>query len=217
MTPAPVETIGVEAVRRAERALAKADPVLAGLIKRKGPCTLGSPTKGSEFVTLVRSIVFQQLAGRAASVIHGRFVAAVGGRVTPAAVLGTSFEDLRGAGLSTNKALSLLDLAEAHGDGRIKPRRLKSMGDDEVVAELVSVRGIGRWTAEMFLMFHLGRLDVWPTGDLAVRNGFAQAWGLPASPTAKELEPMGDRFRPYRSVVAWYCWAALEVTPPEGW
>jgi DNA-3-methyladenine glycosylase II len=211
------EPTGVDEVKKAERWLAKTDPVLKALIKQAGPCTLGTPTPGSEFVTLARAIVFQQLAGRAASVIHGRFVTAIGGKVTPAAVLATSFDDLRGAGLSTNKALSLIDLAEAHRDGRIKPRLLKNLPDDEVVAELVSVRGIGRWTAEMFLMFHLGRLDVWPVGDLGVRNGLAKAWGLPASPTPKEMEPMGDRFRPYRSVVAWYCWAAVEVTPPEGW
>ncbi|MDP1794047.1 MAG: DNA-3-methyladenine glycosylase 2 family protein [Acidimicrobiales bacterium] len=217
MNPAAVATTGVDAVKKAERVLAKTDPVMARLIKDNGPCTLGTPTPGSEFVTLCRSIVFQQLAGRAAATIHGRFVAAIGGKVTLAAVLAAPFEDLRGAGLSTAKALSVKDLAEAHGDGRIKPRKLRSLSDDEIVAELVSVRGIGRWTAEMFLMFHLGRLDVWPTGDLAVRNGFAKAWGLPESPKPKEMEPMGDRFRPYRSVVAWYCWTAIDVTPPEGW
>lgn len=211
------ELTGVAAVQKAERWLAKNDPVLKALIKRAGPCSLGTPSPGTEFVTLCRSVVFQQLAGKAAATIHGRFVTAIGGKVTPAAVLATPFESLRGAGLSNNKALSIIDLAEAHRDGRIKPRLLHSMADDEVVAELVSVRGIGRWTAEMFLMFHLGRLDVWPTGDLGVRNGLAKAWGLPASPTPKEMEPMGDRFRPYRSVVAWYCWTAVEISPPEGW
>ncbi len=210
------ELTGVEAVKRGEKFLAKTDPVLKQLIKEAGPCTLGTPTPGSEFVTLCRSIVFQQLAGRAAATIHGRFVTAIGGKVTPAAVLATPFEDLRAAGLSNNKALSLIDLAEAQTDGRIKPRKLKSLPDEEVIAELVSVRGIGRWTAEMFLMFHLGRLDVWPTGDLGVRNGLGKAWGIP-SPTPKEMEPMGERFRPYRSIVAWYCWAAVETTPPEGW
>jgi DNA-3-methyladenine glycosylase II len=157
------------------------------------------------------------LAGRAASVIHGRFVAAIGGKVTPQAVLATPFDELRAAGLSGNKATSLIDLANAHLDGRIKTRKIPAMSDDEVVEHLCMVRGIGRWTAEMFLMFHLGRLDVWPTGDLGVRNGYGKAWGLPGTPTAKELEPLGDRFRPWRSVVAWYCWAAVEVTPPEGW
>ncbi len=217
MTAATKPTTGVEAVRAAERFLKKADPVLARLIAEAGPCTLGTPTKGTAMVTLARAIVFQQLAGRAASVIHGRFVEAVGGKVTPESVLATPFDELRAAGLSTAKANSLIDLATAHGDGRVKPRKLASLSDDEIVEELVSVRGIGRWTAEMFLMFHLGRLDVWPTGDLGVRNGYGKAWGLAATPNAKELEPLGDRFRPYRSVVAWYCWAAVEVTPPQGW
>ncbi len=210
-------TAGVDAVAHAERFLSKADPVLKGLIKEAGPCTLSRPTPGSVYTTLARAIVFQQLAGRAAAVIHGRFVEAIGGRVTPAAVLATPFENLRAAGLSTAKANSLIDLAVAHGDGRVKPRRIPYMSDEEVVEHLVSVRGIGPWTAEMFLMFHLGRLDVWPTGDLGVRNGYGKAWALRATPTAKELEPLGDRFRPFRSVVAWYCWAAVEITPPQGW
>ena len=206
----------VEDVRKAERVLAKQDPVLKRLIKQSGPCTLGTPTPGTTFVTLARSIVFQQLAGRAAATIHGRFVTAIGGKVTPQAVLATDFDTLRAAGLSGNKATSLIDLANAHLDGRINTRKIPSMTDDEIVEHLCTVRGIGRWTAEMFLMFHLGRLDVWPTGDLGVRNGYGIAWGVPA-PTAKELEPLGDRFRPWRSVVAWYCWTAVDVTPPEGW
>ena len=218
MSPSPNgAATGVDAVAQAERVLRKADPVLRGLIDEAGPCTLGTPTPGSVYRTLARAIVFQQLAGRAASVIHARFVTAIGGKVTPQAVLATPFDTLRGAGLSTAKANSLIDLAVAHGDGRVKPRQIPSMSDDEVVEHLVSVRGIGRWTAEMFLMFHLGRLDVWPTGDLGVRNGDGKAWGLNATPTAKELEPLGDRFRPYRSVVAWYCWAAVEISPPSGW
>jgi DNA-3-methyladenine glycosylase II len=208
--------VGLEDVRKAERVLAKQDPVLKQLIKANGPCTLGTPTPGTTFVTLARSIVFQQLAGRAAATIHGRFVTAIGGKVTPQAVLATDFDTLRGAGLSGNKATSLIDLANAHLDGRINTRKLPSMTDDEIVEHLCTVRGIGRWTAEMFLMFHLGRLDVWPTGDLGVRNGYGKAWGVP-SPTAKELEPLGDRFRPWRSVVAWYCWTAVDVEPPEGW
>lgn len=208
---------GVDAVAEAERFLAKRDPVLKRLIAEAGPCSLSKPTPGSVFVTLARAIVFQQLAGRAAAVIHARFVEAIGGRVTPAAVLATPFDTLRAAGLSTAKANALIDLAVAHGDGRVKPRKLPTLADDEIVAELVSVRGIGRWTAEMFLMFHLGRLDVWPAGDLGVRNGFAKAWGLPVAPTEKEMPALGERFRPYRSVVAWYCWAAVEVTPPQGW
>ncbi|HUR78762.1 MAG TPA: hypothetical protein VMZ22_12505 [Acidimicrobiales bacterium] len=208
---------GTAEVKKAERFLKQADPVLAKLIADAGPCTLGTPTPGTTFVTLARAIVFQQLAARAASVIHGRFVQAIGGKVTPQAVLDTPLDALRSAGLSGNKAASLVDLANAHLDGRVNTRKIPSMSDDEIVEHLCMVRGIGRWTAEMFLMFHLGRLDVWPTGDLGVRNGYGKAWGLAATPTAKELEPFGEPYRPYRSVVAWYCWTAVEVTPPEGW
>ena len=198
-------------VAKAERSLAKLDPVLKRLIDQAGPCSIGGPSRnGSAFAELVRSITFQQLAGRAAATIHGRLVVAVGGRVTPAAILATPVEAMRAAGMSGAKAASVIDLAMAFTDGRVKTRRLSSLPDDELVAELSSVRGIGRWTAEMFLMFHLGRLDVWPTGDLGVRNGYARAWGLAEPPKPKELELLGDRFRPHRSIVAWYCWRALE-------
>jgi DNA-3-methyladenine glycosylase II len=200
----------------AERHLAKLDPVLKRLILAAGPCTIGGPSRnGTAFAELVRSITFQQLAGRAAATIHGRLVAAVGGKVTPATILSTPVDAMRAAGMSGAKTASVIDLATAFTDGRVKARRLSTLPDDEIVAELSSVRGIGRWTAEMFLMFHLGRLDVWPTGDLGVRNGYARAWDLPAPPKPKELESMGDRFRPYRSIVAWYCWRAMDTVTPE--
>jgi DNA-3-methyladenine glycosylase II len=116
-----------------------------------------------------------------------------------------------GAGLSGNKAASVCDLAAKVTDGTVvlDGRGLAREGDEEVIERLTTVRGIGPWTAEMFLMFQLGRLDVWPTGDLGVRKGFGLAWKIPM-PSAKELAPLGDEFRPYRSVVAWYCWRAVE-------
>ena len=119
---------------------------------------------------------------------------------------------LRAAGLSARKAASLQDLAAKVTDGTVllDPAALRSESDAEVVARLTTVLGIGRWTAEMFLIFQLRRLDIWPTGDLGVRKGFGLAWGIPM-PTAKELEPLGDPYRPYRSVVAWYCWRAAEL------
>ena len=121
-------------------------------------------------------------------------------------------ERLRGAGLSGGKAASLRDLAGRVLDGTVvlSSRGLAKEPDDEVVARLSTVRGIGRWTAEMFLIFQLRRLDVWPTGDFGVRRGYGLAWGMPM-PTAKVLEPLGERFRPYRSVAAWYCWRAVEL------
>jgi DNA-3-methyladenine glycosylase II len=143
-------------------------------------------------------------------------VAALGGEVTPEAMVAIAPEDLRAAGMSGNKAASVSDLAAKVLDGTVvlEPRGLAREPDEEIIERLTTVRGIGRWTAEMFLMFQLRRLDVWPTGDLGVRKGFGVAWGIPM-PSAKELEPLGDPFRPYRSAVAWYCWRAAEQ-PGQG-
>jgi DNA-3-methyladenine glycosylase II len=126
--------------------------------------------------------------------------------------LSLSSQTLRAVGLSANKAASMRDLATKVLDGSVAldPAGLRGQGDDEVVAMLAGVRGIGTWTAQMFLMFQLRRLDVWPTGDLGVRKGFGLAWGMP-TPTPKQLETLGDPYRPYRSVVAWYCWRAAEL------
>ncbi|HEY3701822.1 MAG TPA: hypothetical protein VGL32_06170 [Acidimicrobiales bacterium] len=166
----------------------------------------------THFAALVRSVTYQQLAGAAATAIHGRLIAALGGDVTPEGVLALSSEALRAAGLSGNKAASLRDLSAKVLDGTVvlDPRGLSREGDEEVITRLSSVRGIGRWSAEMFLMFQLRRLDVWPTGDLGVRRGYGLAWGIPM-PTPRQLEPLGDPFRPYRTVVAWYCWRASEL------
>jgi DNA-3-methyladenine glycosylase II len=118
---------------------------------------------------------------------------------------------LRAAGLSANKLASLRDLASKTLDGTVDLRRMPRLGDEDVVAALVTVRGIGPWTAEMFLIFQLRRLDVWPVGDLGVRQGYGLAWGLDEAPSAKELRPLGDRFRPYRSIAARYCWEAVHL------
>lgn len=197
-------------VADAEAELARRDPVLAGLIAATGPCVLGERKGRSHFETMARSITFQQLAGSAARAIWARVRLLVPGRFTPEAVLALDIDTLRGAGLSGAKARSISDLAQHVVDGRVHFNRVSRMSDDEIVAELTQVWGIGAWTAQMFLMFQLGRLDVWPVLDLGVRNGYARAWGGP-EPTAKELEPLGERFRPYRSVAAWYCWRALEI------
>jgi DNA-3-methyladenine glycosylase II len=191
--------------------LAEQDPVLRRLVAEAGPARVRPPAE-SHFEALVRAIVYQQLAGPAAAAIHGRLIAALGGEVTPQRLLSLPDEALRSAGLSGSKTASLRDLAAKIGDGTVvlDPAGLRAESDAEVVARLSTVRGIGKWTAEMFLMFQLRRLDVWPTGDLGVRKGFGLAWGIP-TPTAKELEPLGDPYRPYRSVVAWYCWRAAEI------
>lgn len=191
--------------------LAERDPVIRALVADAGPAKV-SPPDESHFEALVRAITYQQLAGAAATAIHGRLIAALGGEVTPERLLSLSTDTLRSAGLSGNKTLSLQDLAARVLDGTVvlDQAGLRAESDDEVVARLSSVRGIGRWTAEMFLMFQLRRLDVWPTGDLGVRKGFGLAWRI-ETPTPKQLEPLGDPFRPYRSVVAWYCWRAAEI------
>lgn len=198
-------------VAAAERALARRDPVLRGLIRTKGPCVLTGPPRRPHFEALARSITYQQLAGRAAEAIWQRVRALVPGAFTPEAVLAVDPTALRGAGLSGAKARSITDLAAHIAGGTVHLSRSGRMTDDAIVAELSQVWGIGTWTAQMFLMFQLGRLDVWPVLDLGVRNGYGRAWGLMDPPTAKELEPLGEAFRPYRSVAAWYCWRALEV------
>jgi DNA-3-methyladenine glycosylase II len=191
--------------------LASRDPVLAGLVEAAGPIRIGRRT-GSHFAGLVEAIVYQQLAGPAARAIHRRLLAALDEDVQPEALLALSDETLRAAGLSANKARSLRDLAAKVLDGTVvlSPRGLSRQPDEEVIARLSTVRGIGPWTAQMFLIFRLRRLDVWPTGDFGVRQGYGLAWNVPA-PTARELEPLGDPYRPYRTVVAWYCWRAVEL------
>jgi DNA-3-methyladenine glycosylase II len=196
--------------------LAARDPVIAVLVEGAGLPKFRPPQE-SHFAALVRSIVYQQLAGPAATAIHGRLIASLGGQADPEALLGRSAEELRAVGLSGNKAASLRDLATKVLDGTvvIEPRRLSREADEEVIIRLSTVRGIGRWTAEMFLMFQLRRLDVWPTGDLGVRKGYGLAWRIP-TPTARELDPLGDPYHPYRSVVAWYCWRATELYAGAG-
>jgi DNA-3-methyladenine glycosylase II len=196
--------------------LSERDPVLRRLSAQAGVPRLRPPTE-THFAALVRSILYQQLAGPAAAAIHGRLIAALGGEVTPQQLLSLPVQTLRAAGLSGNKTASLQDLATKVLDGTVvlDPPGLRAESDAEVIARLSTVRGIGKWTAEMFLMFQLRRLDVWPTGDLGVRKGYGLAWGIP-TPTAKELEPLGGPYRPYRSVLAWYCWRAAELYAGAG-
>jgi DNA-3-methyladenine glycosylase II len=195
----------------AARILATRDPVVARLVADAGSPRLRRPQE-SHFAALVRAIVYQQLAGAAAAAIHGRLITAVNSDVQPEALIALSDESLRAVGLSANKTASLRDLATKVLDGTVvlSPRGLSRQSDEEVTARLTAVRGIGPWTADMFLMFQLRRLDVWPTGDFGVRRGYGLAWNVP-TPSARELQPLGDPYRPYRSVVAWYCWRAVEL------
>jgi DNA-3-methyladenine glycosylase II len=212
MTMAPDVQPGRKATfAAAARILAARDPVIARLVEQAGPPRIGRPAE-SHFATLVRAIVYQQLAGAAAAAIHGRLIAALGDDVQPEALIALTDETLRAVGLSRAKVASLRDLAAKVVDGTVvlSPRGLSRESDEEIIARLSAVRGIGRWTAEMFLLFQLRRPDVWPVGDLGVRRGYGLAWRIP-TPTARELQPLGDPYRPFRSVVAWYCWRAAEL------
>jgi len=211
-----VVELGARSLRAAIDEVASRDLVLADLVARVGAIRHRPRDPDGPFAALVRSIVFQQLAGRAAQAIYGRVRAVVGETLTPEALNGVSDETLRAAGLSGNKLASLRDLSAKVLDGTVVLSRTSRRSDEELIERLTAVRGIGRWTAEMYLMFQLRRLDIWPVGDLGVRQGYGLAWNLDPPPTPKRLEPRGDRFRPYRSIVARYCWAAVPLLRPGG-
>ena len=202
-------------VEEGARELARRDKVMKRMVREHGVPDLHRRRGRSHFAELARMICYQQLAGRAAAAIHGRFDALFDGDPTPAAVLKTPEAKLRGVGLSAAKTASIRDLALKVDTGVVELDRVARLSDDKLVSELILVRGIGEWTAHMFLMFQLGRLDVWPTLDFGVRNGFGRLYGIDPMPTPKQLQGEGDRFRPYRSLVAWYCWRAVDTTTPD--
>jgi DNA-3-methyladenine glycosylase II len=186
---------------------------MARLIKAAGRMELRDPLEDS-FAALVRSIMYQQLAGAAAATIHGRFLKLFSDDLSPTAVLGLPEGAMRTAGVSGAKAAAIADLALKVGDGTVPLHDVDLLSDDDLVARLVQVRGIGRWTAEMFLMFQLRRLDVWPVDDYGVRKGWALAHKLKEPLAPRALEAEGERFRPYRSIAAWYCWRAVDTVLP---
>jgi DNA-3-methyladenine glycosylase II len=210
MSVASSEVIPAE-VLKATRAIANRDPSMAACIEIVGPCRIRAG-QGDYFAALVRSVAYQQLAGRAAAAIHGRFVEGVGGTVTAEAVMATPDTTIRAAGMSGAKTASLRDLAAKVLDGTVPLEGIEAYSDDEIVERLVKVRGIGRWTAEMFLLFELRRLDIWPVDDFAVRKGYARIHGVDEMPKPGELVALGEVYRPWRSVAAWYCWRGSEAT-----
>jgi DNA-3-methyladenine glycosylase II len=193
--------------------VARRDPALGRLVDLLGPPAIRPPLEGY-FAALVRAIAFQQLAGRAAAAIHGRFLANFVEGLTPEAVLALPEELFRSAGLSAAKTASIRDLAAKTVDGTVPLEGLEAYSDDEIVERLSTVRGIGPWTAEMFLIFQLRRPDVWPVDDFGVRKGYAIAHELPTLPKPKELAALGDLYRPYRTIAAWYCWRANDTVLP---
>lgn len=203
----------LEAIRQ----LSTADARLGWLIANAGPFTMQLRTMHSPFEALARNIIYQQLHGNAAAAIHQRVIALCGNKkLRPQHILEATDVELRGAGLSRAKLAALQDLAAKTLDGTVPSlARLRRMEDEEIIERLTTVRGIGRWTVEMLLMSRLGRADVLPVGDYAVRKGFALVYGLAESPKPKELAQHGEQYwKPFRTVASWYLWRALEL-PPE--
>ncbi len=188
--------------------LRTADPTLGEIIQRVGD--YGIQFRSPDLETLVKSIVFQQLSGRVASVIFARLVKAAGGRITAETILKLRPARMRAAGLSTQKIAYIRDLARHTRDGVVIFEELPDLPDAEVIARLTQVKGIGVWTAHMFLIFALRRADVLPTGDLGIRNAIRKAYGMEGLPTPAEMERMAERWRPYCSVASWYLWRSLE-------
>jgi 3-methyladenine DNA glycosylase/8-oxoguanine DNA glycosylase len=197
----------------AERHLAARDVRLRAVIERVGPLAIRRDPSKTSFETLTRSIVYQQLAGKAASTIHGRVLDLFPERrADPEVLLGLDDAALRAAGLSRNKLLALRDLASKVLDGTVPSiAAMSRMTDGAIVEQLVKVRGIGRWSAEMLLIFRLGRPDVLPVHDLGVRMGFKIAYGRRAMPSPAELERAGEKWRPHRTAASWYLWRAVDL------
>jgi 3-methyladenine DNA glycosylase/8-oxoguanine DNA glycosylase len=195
------------------RHLSEADPRLGALIARHGAFTMRPEPTQSLFAALVESIVYQQLSGKAAETILGRVIAIYRSRrcPRPADILATPVERLRAAGLSAAKAAAVKDLATRTLDGTVPTMaRVRRMSDEEIIERLTTVRGVGRWTVEMLLLFRLGRPDVLPLGDLGVRKGFARAFNRRVLRDPMVLHRRAERWRPYRSVASWYLWRALD-------
>jgi DNA-3-methyladenine glycosylase II len=198
---------------KARRLLARRDPVLRDLMRRYGACGLANAQHADPFRALLRAIISQQLSTRAAATIAARFDALFDGNPTPASIAAVPDARLRACGLSGAKLRYIRDLCARVDDGSLPLEQLAGMSDDDVIATLTQVKGIGRWTAEMFLMFRLHRPDVLPVGDLGIVKAVQKVYGLRKTPTADRLVRLGESWRPYRSVACWYLWASLDNAP----
>lgn len=201
---------------RACRTLARRDPVLRDLMRRHGPCGLAASQHTEPFRALVHAIVSQQLSAKAAATIAGRVEALLQNDVSPARIEAVSDAQLRSAGLSGQKVRYVRDLSRCVSAGSLQLDALDAMSDDAVIAALTRVKGIGRWTAEMFLMFRLHRPDVLPVDDLGIVKAVRAAYGLRTDPTPTRLQRLGEVWKPYRSVACWYLWASLDNVPARG-
>ena len=195
-------------MKEAIQHLKRSDPVLSGIIDRVGD--YGIEFRDPDFETLVKSIVYQQLSGRVASVIFGRVVKAAGGKLTPESILKLRPARMRALGLSGQKTAYIRDLARHTRDGKVDFAELLDLPDEAVIERLTEVKGIGVWTAHMFLIFALRRTDVLPLGDLGIRAAIRKAYGLAELPEPAEMETLAARWRPYCTVASWYLWRSLE-------
>jgi DNA-3-methyladenine glycosylase II len=198
---------------KARRLLSRRDPVIRDLIRRHGPCGLAEAQHEDAFTALTHSIISQQLSTKAAATIARRFDALFGGIPTPAAVALVDDAQLRAVGLSSQKIRYIRDLCSRVADGSLTLEKVNELPDEDVIQSLTQIKGIGRWTAEMFLMFRLHRPDVLPVDDLGILKAVQRAYGLRKLPRAERLTKIGEPWRPYRSVACWYLWASLENKP----
>jgi DNA-3-methyladenine glycosylase II len=204
-------TIGRKAVAH----LKKVDPVMAEVIGQVGSYKGWPASQGTHFDAVARSIVFQQLSGRAAGTIHGRFQGLYGGRTPlPAELATTSDEQLRAIGLSRQKSAYLKDLGARVTSGDLPIETLHELSDEEIITALTQVKGIGRWTAQMFLMFRLGRPDVLPDLDLGIQKGIQRAYRLRKLPPPERVKKIGAKWAPYRTIASWYLWRLLDTVAP---
>lgn len=201
----------IDEMKMHARAISKIDPAFAPIIKSSPLCTLNlkRPSRG-HYDTLVTSIISQQLAVKAADTIRERVRTLAGGALTPEALSELSAMELRASGVSGAKARAIAELTQATLSGAIEFKKFSKLSNEEISAELTALWGIGRWTVEMFLMFHLGRLDLWPVGDLAMRRGWEKIHMLDYQIVPKHLDLLAEKFAGRQSIVAWYCWRALE-------
>jgi DNA-3-methyladenine glycosylase II len=203
--------------RASVRHLKRVDPVLARVIESVGPCRLPVRREGTHFQALARSIVFQQLSGKAAGTIHGRFAALfANGEPEPSSLVAFTDLQLRGVGLSRQKIGYLRDLSHKIVSGALPLDEVDRMDDDELIAHLVQVKGIGRWTAQMFLMFRLGRRNVLPELDLGIQNAIRRAYGKRKRPSPKQVRTIGAKWSPHSTVACWYLWRSLENGDGQG-